>query len=402
MRLDDRELECLLIHGESFRVECKETSRGDSPNAIREAVCAFANDLPGSGQPGVIFVGVNDNRRPTGFEISDEILRQLSDIKTDGLTVPPPSMFVEKRRLRGFDIAVVTVVPSDSPPIRYRGGIHVRIGPRRGLATAQDERILNERRRAAAVPFDIQPVPGTTLSDLNLRQFGEDYLPRAFDPEILDTNERSEVERLAATKMIASADDATPTILGLQTLGKSPRDYLTNAYVQFLRINGTGLADPIIDEESIDGSLGQMLRRCDDKLKAHNRTAVDLTTAVTERRVTTYPLPTLQQIARNAIMHRTYEGTNAPVRITWFNDRIEIQSPGGPFGNVTPGNFGRAGVTDYRNPNLSDAMKVLGFVQRFGVGIAIARSALRDEGHADPEFLVDEPFVTAIIGGKQN
>ena len=306
MRLDERELERLLIHGESFRVEYKETSRGDNPNAIREAVCAFSNDLPGSGRPGVIFVGVNDNRRPTGLEISDEILRQLSDIKTDGLTVPPPSMFVEKRRLRGSDVAVVTVVPSDSPPVRYRGRIHVRIGPRRGLATAQDERILNERRRAAAVPFDIQPVPGTTLSDLNLRQFGEDYLPRAFDPVVLDTNERSEVERLAATKMIASADDATPTILGLLTLGKSPRDYLTNAYVQFLRINGTGLADPIIDEESIDGSLGQILRRCDDKLKAHNRTAVDLTTTDTESRVTTYPLPALQQIARNAIMHRTY------------------------------------------------------------------------------------------------
>ncbi len=98
---------------------------------------------------------------------------------------------------------------------------------------------------------------------------------------------------------------------------------------------------------------------------------------------------------------REYD-TYAPVRISWFNDRIEIQSPGGPFGIVTPGNFGRAGVTDYRNPNLADAMKVLGFVQRFGVGIAIARRALRDEGHADPEFLVNEMFVTAIIRGKQS
>ena len=84
MRMDDRELERLLIQGESFRGEYKETSRGDQRNAIREAVCAFANDLPGSGQPGVIFVGVTDNREPTGLEISDEILRQLSDIRTDG------------------------------------------------------------------------------------------------------------------------------------------------------------------------------------------------------------------------------------------------------------------------------------------------------------------------------
>ena len=60
------------------------------------------------------------------------------------------------------------------------------------------------------------------------------------------------------------------------------------------------------------------------------------------------------------------KGTNTPVRITWYNDRIEIQSPGGPFGSVTAQNFGQDGITDYRNPNLADAMKVLGFVQRFG------------------------------------
>jgi ATP-dependent DNA helicase RecG len=66
-------------------------------------------------------------------------------------------------------------------------------------------------------------------------------------------------------------------------------------------------------------------------------------------------------------MHRTYEGTNAPVRCYWFNDRIEIISPGGPFGEVTAENFGRPGITDYRNRNLADAMKVYGLIQRFGV-----------------------------------
>ena len=401
MKLDDQELERLLDHGESFRVEFKETLQGSAPKTIREAVCAFANDRPGSGEPGVVFVGVADNGQPTGLEITDKILVQLTDVKTDGQILPPPSMFVEKRRLKGFDVAVVTVLPSDSPPVRYRGVSHIRDGPRRGLATPQDERILNERRRAASVPFDIQPVPTATLSELNLRQFDEEYLPRAFDSDTLDANERSGVERLATTKMVVSVEGGTPTILGLLTLGKSPRDYLPNAYIQFLRINGTELADPIIDEESIDGALAQMLRRCDEKLKAHNRTAVELVAADTERREVSYPLVALQQIVRNAVMHRTYEATSAPVRITWFNDRIEVISPGGPFGVVTQRNFGQPGVTDYRNPNLADAMKVLGFVQRFGVGIANARRALRGEGHPDPEFHVDGSFVMAIIRGKQ-
>ena len=95
--------------------------------------------------------------------------------------------------------------------------------------------------------------------------------------------------------------------------------------------------------------------------------------ANTERRTSHYPKAVLQQLIRNAVLHRTYEATNAPIKVYWFDDRIEIHSPGGPFGTVTEKNFGTPGITDYRNPNIADALKVLGFVQRFGVGIATAR-----------------------------
>ena len=48
-----------------------------------------------------------------------------------------------------------------------------------------------------------------------------------------------------------------------------------------------------------------------------------------------------------------------PVRITWYDDRIEFLNPGGPYGAVTH-EFRDAGMTDYRNPNLAEAMRVLG------------------------------------------
>jgi ATP-dependent DNA helicase RecG len=88
---------------------------------------------------------------------------------------------------------------------------------------------------------------------------------------------------------------------------------------------------------------------------------------------------------------------NAPVRIYWFNDRIEIISPGGPYGAVTIENFGQPGVTDYRNPNLAEAMRVLGFVQRFGVGIALARKWLRENGNPEPEFQPTPSHVLVIV-----
>ena len=160
------------------------------------------------------------------------------------------------------------------------------------------------------------------------------------------------------------------------------------------------MSDDVIDEEEISGDLAMVVRRIDEKMKAHIHTRVDLTTSDTELRSPSYPLVALQQISRNAVMHRTYENTHAPIRITWFNDRIEFWNPGGPFGSVTQENFGQSGMTDYRNPNLSEAMKVLGFVQRFGVGIAIARKALGDNGNPELGFEVTDNFILAIIEGK--
>jgi ATP-dependent DNA helicase RecG len=393
----DTELESLLADLESDLVERKESWSGDAPEKGRQAVCAFANDLPGHGRAGVLFVGARENGTPSGVPITDQLLTTLADVKTDGKTVPPPSLIVEKRRLRGAEMAVVTVAPCDSPPARYAGRIWIRVGPRRAIASAQDERILNERRRHRDQPFDVRPLPSARLSDLDQRRFEDEYLPSAVAREVLEANERTLEQRLAATKMIASADDPTPTVLGLLVLGIRTRDFLPGAYIQFLRIAGTGLGDPIVDSQDIDGAVGDVLKRMHEKLVSHNRVAVDLTSGMLEKRTTTYPLDALDQLVRNAVLHRTYEHTNAPVKVHWFDDRVEIINPGGPFGSVTSANFGAPGVTDYRNPNLAEALKVLHFVQHFGMGIPTARSALAKNGNPPPEFEAHPSHVAVIV-----
>lgn len=393
----DQQVQELIAGGESASVEFKESLGGSAPQRVEEAVCAFANDLPGTGRPGVVIVGLADDGSPVGRRITDRILTDLSSIRTDGNIVPPPTLLVEKRSYRNCEIALVMVEPSDSPPVRYKGVIHVRVGPRRGTATAQDERILNERRRHGNRPFDLQPIPGTTSSDLNLSQFEYDYLRKAVSPEILEANQRSLLQQLVALKMVKSTDDPVSTVLGILTIGKSPRDYLPGAYIHFLRVNGTSLADEIIDSEEIDGNIVDILRRVDEKFRAHNMTSIDIVSKDTERRISTYPIPALQQIVRNAVMHRSYEGTNAPVRVYWYTDRIEMINPGGPFGQVSAENFGKRGLTDYRNPNLSEAMKVLGYIQSFGVGLIIARRNLKESGHPDLRFQMDHNYVMVSI-----
>jgi ATP-dependent DNA helicase RecG len=393
----EQDLESMLLDLESELSERKESFRGDVPTKAREAVCAFANDLAGSGRPGVVFIGARDDGSPSGISVTDELLCQISDIKTDGNILPPPTLNVTKHMLRGREMAVVTVWPADSPPVRYKGRVYIRIGPRRGIASAQDERILNEKRRHGDRPFDVRPVPSAALSDLDRRRFEDEYLPAAFASDVLAANERSFEQRLAATKMVVAADEPTPTALGLLVLSHRTRDFIPGAYVQFLRIAGCELADPVSDEQILDGPVTEVLRRTDEKLSAHNRTAVDLTSNDRERRTSLYPMPALQQIVRNAIMHRSYEVTNAPVRVTWYDDRIEITSPGGPFGAVTVENFGQPGVSDYRNPSLAEALRVLGFVQRFGVGIATARRELQANGNPPAEFEVNPSYVSVSL-----
>lgn len=396
----DTELETMLADLESDLVERKESMQGDAPRKVRATVCAFANDLPNHARPGIVFIGATDSGRPTGRPITDRLLLELAQIKADGNIVPPPTLTVNKRNLLGSEVVVVAVQPADSPPVRYRGQIWIRVGPSLAIATAQDERILNEKRRAHDKHFDATPLRSATVRDLDLRRFEEEYLPLAVSAADLATNDRTSPERLAATKMIASVDDPTPTVGGMLILGTRPQDFLPGAYIEFLRIAGNRLNDEVVDEETCYGSIPEVVRRLEEKLAAYNRTAVDFMSAPLEIRRSTYPLDALRQLVRNAVMHRTYEGTNAPIRVLWLEDRIEIISPGGPYGAVTAEDFGLPGVVDYRNPFLAEAMRVLGLVQRFGLGIQAAKSALLENGNPELEFQLKSNWVHCTVRAR--
>jgi ATP-dependent DNA helicase RecG len=388
--MNDRELEVLLNDLESDRVERK-ASISDK-GKLCEAICAFANDLPNNQKPGVLFIGINDNGSCANLAIDDKLLLTLSNMRSDGNILPFPTMIVQKRTICGCELAAVIVEPSDAPPVRFNGRVWIRVGPRRATATAEEERRLAEKRRAKDLPFDLRRMVLASLDDLDLDIFRRVYLPSSLAIEILEENQRSVEQQLAGMRF-ATVEPFTPTILGVLVVGNDPRRFVPCAYIQFLRIEGNELTDPIQDQKEIGGPLPDLLRQLDETLQVHISVATDITASPVEIQQPNYPIVALQQLARNAVMHRTYEGTNAPVRITWFHDRIEIQNPGGPFGQVNRQNFGQPGITDYRNPHLAEAMKNLGYVQRFGVGIQLARQQLQKNGNPPLEFNVEDSYV---------
>jgi len=384
---------------ESDRVERKESV--SDTGRIRQAICAFANDMPNHRKPGIVFVGVKDDGSDAGLDVTDSLLLQLADMRSDGNILPLPRLEVEKRTLCGFQVAVVLVHPSDAPPVRYNGRTWIRVGPRRATASLEEERQLNERRRSRDLPYDLRTMTVATLDDLDLDRFCREYVTSALAPDVLEANERTTIQQLTSLRFAGVEPPHSPTVTGVLIVGKTPADCIPGAYVQYLRIDGTALTDPIIDQKEIHGPLPDLLQRLDDVLKANIRITADITSATTEVRAADYPIVALQQIVRNAVMHRNYETTNAPVRVTWFSDRIEVQNPGGPFGQVTVENFGTPGITDYRNPTLAEALKTLGFVQRFGAGIPLARKALVGNGNPDIQFSVEANHVLATIGERR-
>jgi ATP-dependent DNA helicase RecG len=390
--LSEDDLRRLLRLGEADSIE--RTAGLSDKRKFGEAICAFANDLTDRRLPGVLFVGVQDNGDCANATIDERLLQTLMGFRTDGTILPPPLISVRRHVLDGCEMAIVEVAPSDNPPIKFDGRVCIRIGPRRGYATAEEERRLIEKRRWGVLPFDQQPLPGATLQDVDTLRFQEEYLPSAVSADVLAENGRSTEQKMQALGLLDAS--LRPTALGILVCGKNPRGWLPGAYVQFVRYPGTEIDNAVLDQKEIDGTLTDMFRRIDELLAANISYPANLAGAVQQTRPT-YPVIALQELLRNAVIHRNYEATSSPVMLTWYADRVEITSPGGPYGAVTAETFGQPGLTDARNPALASAAKAMGFAQRFGSGIPRAIAALKRNGNPMPEFRTEPNFVNVTV-----
>ena len=250
-------------------------------------------------------------------------------------------------------------------------------------------------------PRDVQPVYDASLSDLDLARFRYFHCPDSFAADVAAGKDRT-LERLATAKMIASAYDPVPTVLGILMLCPKPDNFLPGAYVQFLRFSGEDRGDLIEDAERFDAPLASVVHDLDATLRAHCRTSVEIGTRSTEIRRHTYALEGLRELVCNAIMHRSYEGTHAPIHVSWYSDRVEITGPGGPYGDLSAEDLGEPGAVAYRNPNLAEAMRAAGLARRDGGGIARARRALQANSQPAPSFEGDAHHVRCTVYMRQD
>lgn len=388
--LTREEVESLLADLETDRVERTEST--SNTDKFSRAVCAFANDLPGRAMPGVLIVGARDDGSLAGLEVTDQLLQNLAGLRSDGNILPLPSLRVQRVVLQGGEVAVVEVDPSDMPPVRYKGRVCVRVGPRRAEANEQEERILTERRTTRAATFDVHPIRGATMEELSQRLFDEYY--RSFvPPDVVLANHRTLAEKMASCRLL-DLDRQEPTAAGLLLLGINPTYHLPGATVMLLRFEGTNMAERPVDEFVASGDLRTIVDDMFTKIRVYNRVRPVAIDSLKERQAADYPEVALREFVLNAIIHRDYQ-SNAPVRVNWFDDRVEIQNPGGTYGQVSRYNLAQR--SDYRNPVLAEAMKNLGYVNKFGYGIQRATLALVANGNPIPEFDIDDRGFLVIV-----
>ena len=388
--LTENQLSGLLSDMETDRIE--RTVSVNNTDKFCQAICAFANDLPSHRQPGYLFIGVNDDGTLSGLTVSDELLKNLGSIRSDGNILPQPFMTVAKFSFSDGDVAVVEVTPSDIPPVRYKGRVHIRVGPRKAIANEQEERVLSERRVALARSFDARPCSEANIDELALGQF-DAYRREAVDPETIAANHRPIEQQLASLRLY-DPERACPSYAGILLFGKNPRFFLPGAYVQYLKLPGTDLTDVPEDQAEISGDLHSVLRELEGRLKLLIHTTMRAVNSLEEKLLPNYPEWALRELLMNAVMHRNYD-SNAPIRFYAFSDHLEIQSPGGLYGEATPENFPTR--NSYRNPVIAEAMKSLGFVNRFGYGVQRAQVLLKQNGNPPAEFDFDAHSVLVKI-----
>ena len=379
--ITEEEVKALLADMESDLIE-RTTSIKESK--LGPAVCALSNDFPNHKQAGYILLGVDDDGKLAGMTWTDEALQAIGNVKTNGNVLPQPSLVVSPIfKFPEGEVVVVQVTPSPYPPVRYDGRCWIRIGPRRDRATVEEEKILVERRTSYAKTYDLVPALGATIEDLAIEFFKLTYLPSAIDKDTLRENGRNIEQQLASLRFFDLKENC-PTNAGILMFGLNPEFHLPGSYIQYIKFKGEEMTSEVDFEKKFSGALITELKIIDDFIKNNILKERPVKKdSFQEETIRNYPFWALRELLMNAIIHRNYE-SNSPIYIYEFSNRIEILNPGGLYGDVNTQNFPNA--SDYRNVVISEALKTLGYVNRFNYGVIRAIDELIKNGNPKPDF----------------
>ena len=322
MPFTGEEIKLHLRLGEDSGWEFKRVAfNGDRPVSPRrddlaDEICAFAN-VDG----GVLLCGVTDSGDSPGMTRGqlDNLERLLVEISQDTIK-PRLNVGVYRHEIDGKAILLVEV-PAGYAAHESPGGIWQRVGSsKRLLNTDEHLRLAQQRSQARFVWYDQQPVPDTGFASLEQSL----WLP------LLSETGRADPE-IGLTRMQLLALDShnvvRATVAGLLICSSSPEQWLPNAYMTATRYRGADRASGQTDSQDIVGPIHDQIRQALAFVRRNMQVSARKNPA--RENLPQYSETALFEAIVNAVVHRDYSIKSSRIRIAMFDDRIEINSPGG-------------------------------------------------------------------------
>lgn len=341
-----------------------------SPDGAIKSVVAFANT---SG--GILLVGVEDRSRQV-LGVSDPLAleERLASLIADRVQ---PTLLPELEILSWRDTHVLSaqIHPSPARPHHVKAlgpeqGVFVRIGSTNRRA---DRALIEELRRFAGNrSFDEEPIPESSSEALDFRAASE----------LFADHRRLRKEDLRTLRLTTEYQGRqVPTVGGLILFGRDRLTRFPDAWIQVGRFEGSDRRRILDTSElrsyppiAIEEAIGFVRRNTAREVVIEGARRVDRYS---------YPLEAVREAVVNSVVHADYAQQGAPIRISIYDDRMEIENPGLlPFG-LTIEEI-RGGVSKLRNRVIGRVFNELGLIEHWGSGIQRMTAALQQAGLAPP------------------
>ncbi|HAN10503.1 MAG TPA: hypothetical protein DCP90_07805 [Clostridiales bacterium] len=314
---------------------------------IASEIIAFANT-----DGGKIYIGVEDDGTVVGVSDSDEVSQRVSNMLTDSIEADIKGyVSVENEVIDGKDIVVVHIARGADRPYFIKSvglmpkGVYVRVGTTKKQASI--ELIKKMVFESSKISFEKTVSPEQDLTF-------DDFTKRAKKLGIqLDA---TKIKNLGLVN-----EDGKYNYAALLLSDQNPVD------VRCARFEGLDKIK-FLDKQEIEGSVVSQIDEAMRFVKINNRTDVVITGKKAQRdEYPSYPEVAVREAIINAIIHRDYFD-NGNVMIAFFDDRVEIVSPGKLYGGMTVEKM-FDGETALRNPILARALHKIEYIEHWGTGM---------------------------------
>ena len=365
-----------------------------------DEIAAFAN-----GAGGVMLAGVTDDGEIIGMSRAQiaGLDSFLVEVSTDTIK-PPVRIRTHHKELSSGELVLLAEVPESNTVHDSPGGSYIRVGATKRLMNG-DERLRLAQRcsQARFLWFDKQTVPGTgfkTLAELLWKP-------------LLSAEGAAEPE-MALRKLALLEDDrggvTRATVAGILLCAPNPEQWLPNACITATRYEGGDRASGQIDAQEITGPLGEQIAGAVAFAARNMQVAARKDPARAD--LPQYSDKALFEGLVNAVVHRDYSIRGSKIRLSMFDDRLEIQSPGSLPNNLSVESMDSRQST--RNEALTSVltrMPVRGtrggedrqyYMERRGDGVPIIRRETWGLCGKFPEYrVIDDSEVLLVIPAAQ-